>query len=1565
MALLPFVGAEAVILGMAAFNANAKSVNTQLEMMGRSAYNLERTTRGAFSGVEDASNKMAGTIKTAGAIALGVLTAMGAAAVVMGMRYQSNLAFVGAIAEGTTAQISQLNDAQLNLSRHSTTTTSQLNTMASELIKAGFSIESMSGDTLAAVNDMVVASKGELDAARAATLAQVATAAFGATVRDAADAATAAVQRSTITWSGFSDALRQGGGVAAKQGLTIQQFAAVVGTLGQTIQSGSEIGTGFRMMLQRLQAPSEANVALMKKYGISLYDATGAARPFRDVLVSLEQAFGPAAIQAGKLTQAERDQAIASMFGGRAIKTVTALLDEGTAGYDRMAVAVGALKVADVAREVMLPTADMAKIAANNVAALGIAFYQGLDPYINSVTRSTVEWLQSLDIGTIRDFGRTIGRDLYNAFANLGAIVKDVVVPVVRGMLPVAFAYAATVIVTNLAAINTQLGAWLAKQSVAFGMWIASCASAAAAAVTNTALIVANLAKTGIALVAATGQWLLYASTVITVYGSNLLSAVVSTTASIVASLMSQVVALATLVGAWVAARATVLAELAVYSAGVIGTFLLANAQMAGHGAAALAAAAGVAAAWVATAMPGLFTYLGGLVKVTVAAVVQFATMKAAAISSAIATAYAWLSVALPSMISAIGGMLAAAAPLLLGIAAIGTAVGLMAVAWSDNWFDIQGVVGKAISWILEKLNGFLDALSSLPVIGEAIGGARAAITGFFGNIPKYAVAAKNAVSGFVDQSIAGFQAMKNIQIPPMKDYAAELEAITQAANDARDASRLGIPTQTPHVPVDLGEEGAGPGSYPDTGAAGRAAKKSAEDIKNAIAKSEELIRDFNDAIDKETEKTANDIANLYTKAFAELEAAAAKAATDTAKAYEDANKKIAEANSERAIREDAARRRKVLDDELEQETIDRQKNLDKIEAGHQRELEDTKKIADDKRQARKDALDKELEDAAAKRARDREDEDRTYDKSLEKRKEVLKKQQDLDDDTLKRNQDRRERDLQLRQDAEEAALKKRHDAEELALKNDLDTLKVNLKARQDAEDEALKKSQEARDAALEERQRAEKNAYEDAKTTAEIETELARDKQKAQDAYEASIKKGVKESIARATLEKAVAAAEAQAADKRQGLVDRQAERSADEAFSKKQEAEQQALQAQFDKEQKAQAEAQRTALDKLDEEADAKRLALKVKQDEESLKLDQQHEQQRLDLKRAFEEEATKLHAEQETARRNLDDQLEKDALQRSRTRQDQDTQYKREQEKARRDLEVQLQGESLLEQRNQEDAERQRKYGLDTAEREFRKKQDEARAALTKQLDDEEHQRRLDNITTERDERIKAVEQTLAEEQEKTRTKLAQDIVDLRTNLQERLDAIRTQYFDKLQDLLKVSEEVMKPIVDEITGNIIKGLEGIRDAAKEATEQLAAAFAAAEKLKAAQNARDAAASRSQIGGRDWATYNFELNMGATPEQAAAKADKKQYGGVVPGPFGSQQLIVAHGGERYEGIGSHNNTLAAVRASESLALRGMGGSTYVTNNYSYQVDANYGRVQPEGSVARDLSALVALTRR
>jgi TP901 family phage tail tape measure protein len=323
-------------------------------------------------------------------------------------QYNQQLASIGAISEATTVQVEHLGQSQLELSRHSTQAAGQLGSASKELVKAGFDIEKVTGVTLDAVNNLIVASDGELKAADAALTVQVGTAAFGNTVTEVADAATTAVQRSTLTFTGYSDALRQAGLVAAKGGLDINEFSAAVAVAGKTISSGTEIGTGLRQMFVRLQDPSAENIALMKEYNISLYNAAGQVRPFRDVLVSLEAAFGKQAIASGKLTEAQRDQALASLFSTRSIRPVVALIEGGTVAYDAFTDANKRLTASEVAEKMLKPTQAQAQILKNNITALTIAFGQGLDPAVLAATKSMVGFTQSLDLTTVTRYGEAV-----------------------------------------------------------------------------------------------------------------------------------------------------------------------------------------------------------------------------------------------------------------------------------------------------------------------------------------------------------------------------------------------------------------------------------------------------------------------------------------------------------------------------------------------------------------------------------------------------------------------------------------------------------------------------------------------------------------------------------------------------------------------------------------------------------------------------------------------------------------------------------------------------------------------------------------------------------------------------------------------------------------------------------------------------------------------------------------------------------------------------------------------------------------------------------------------------
>lgn len=1489
MATLPQVGAYAVILGMAAFNSNAKSVNSQLEQIGRTAYYLERTSRSAMSGVQQSTNKAFEAIKNGALVAGGALMALGAASIVVGNKYNAQIGFMGAVSESTSAQIAKLDGEILELSRHSTEGALGLASAASEMVKAGFSAEQMSGSTLKAVNDLIVASNGELKAADAAVLAQVGFAAFHASVETTANAATAAVQRSTLTFTEFADAMRQGGGAAANAGLSINEFAAIVGVAGKQLNSGSMIGTGFRVMLQRLQDPSKENIALMQKYGISLYDVNGAQRPFFDVLVSLEQQFGKGAIAAGRLTEAQRDQAMAAIFGTRSSQTVIALLNQGTAAYLEMLAATERLTASQLAAAVMNNTSSVLKILRNSVLATGIAFDKGLDPFVKAAAKGMLLFVQGLPLKDVQDFGRAVGYTAYNALANFGTIIRQVIVPILNAALRPALLAAAAATLLWAKTLTGNLLAALVGVGAATASW-------AARVVLATASIVAASASAGLAVAAFAVRSTVALGSFVIAMGTA--AAASARTALIVAagaaSSAARVVAAAALMaGRYVAAMALMaLAGLRWATASAL-QFIAAGAAMMMFTGLALLRATAISIAWGIMAVKAMDRFVATTIIALANAGRAFTLLAIRSITAAAAMTAAWVAGALPAMLAALTAMGAAILPFLAGMAAIAAAAGLLAAAWANNWGDIQGITQKAISWIVGKLNDFLDALSQLPLIGEHIGNARAAMGRFFEAVPGWASTAQRAVGDFVGDAVEAFKGLKNIEMPAMHDFAADLEAANKSATELADAQKDLAAHRVPEVPgVDTE-----PGSWPDTGT-----DSAADKLEKATDKMKELLRDFNDDVVKETRNVAADVAELYADAFADINKALTEAEESVNQVMQDIGKRVREMNDERDLQQATEARRKALEDRLEIEERLRAQGLENEAVARRRDLEDFMNVEDAKRRIREDNFDREQADAERARNLVRDNENIVYEATQELRENNLKAEQDAAERSLDIAQNQAERALTIQIEAAERALEAQQDAQERA-----------LKARQDAEE----------------------RAHEDAQAAAKIGDEAGEERAVAQSDYNRAVASGVKQSIAQARLNEALRKISEKEAGQREDLADRQKDETADLSLAARHEAERLAQQQAFDAQSLA-----------LDAENDGKKLALRA----------------------AHEQAVSDLDAEHQHRRQELADTLDREARERKRAREIEDRLFAEQQTRDKVLFDAKEDARALSDARTREDAERARIKAADELERAFKEKQDKERDKLDKELEQESFDRKLQNIYTERDERIQNVQTALDEERKRIQEGLANQVMDLRNNLGERLATIREQYIDKLDDIAREGGAAIMPAVNEITGTIQSGLDGIRDAAQRATLALAEAFGAAEKLRLLQDSRTNAANATGDSGRDWwADKNFALGNGMSDADASAYADSlasKQYGGMVGGRVGQATPIMAHGGERFEGIGAYGASQAAIRAFEAMASRGIGAGTTNTNTTNYNVNASYGRVQPEGSIRRDLSGLVQATR-
>lgn len=167
---------------------------------------------------------------------------------------------------------------------------------------------------------------------------------------------------------------------------------------------------------------------------------------------------------------------------------------------------------------------------------------------------------------------------------------------------------------------------------------------------------------------------------------------------------------------------------------------------------------------------PMLFV-LPRMILLLLAATAGYTVLGVQAAAAAVRVAAAWVVTMLPAVVGAVGAMLLALAPFAAGIAVIAIVAGTLALAWSQNWGDIQGITARVLDFLGQKLTDFLNFLSDLPIIGEAVKWVKGAVTMAQTELPKLASAATSTVETVVGEFKEGFPSVQNI----LKDFAGSL----------------------------------------------------------------------------------------------------------------------------------------------------------------------------------------------------------------------------------------------------------------------------------------------------------------------------------------------------------------------------------------------------------------------------------------------------------------------------------------------------------------------------------------------------------------------------------------------------------------------------------------------------------------------------------------------------------------------------------------------------------------------------------------------------------------------
>lgn len=291
------------------------------------------TAKTVASGMENTGRKSA--LIASGMTAAGLaVAAFGVAAVKMAADFDQQMSTVQANTGATSAQMDQLRAAAIEAGASTVYSASDSADAINDLGKAGMSVTDiltggLSGAlNLAASDGMAVGDAAEY-MANALSMFHL----KGSQASQVADTLAAGAGKAVGNVSDFGEALNNCGAQANSFGMNIQETTGVLALFAQNGTIGAEAGTQLNSMLMKLAAPSAEAANTMKELGISAYDA-------QHHFVGMANFAGQLQKAEKNLTDEQRNQANATIFGSYAIKAANYLYEAGESGVNKWTKAV-------------------------------------------------------------------------------------------------------------------------------------------------------------------------------------------------------------------------------------------------------------------------------------------------------------------------------------------------------------------------------------------------------------------------------------------------------------------------------------------------------------------------------------------------------------------------------------------------------------------------------------------------------------------------------------------------------------------------------------------------------------------------------------------------------------------------------------------------------------------------------------------------------------------------------------------------------------------------------------------------------------------------------------------------------------------------------------------------------------------------------------------------------------------------------------------------------------------------------------------------------------------------
>lgn len=327
-------------------------------------------------------------------------TLLGGAAVSIGKQFDESMSQVQAVSGATGDEFDQLRDKAREMGAKTKFSASDAADAMNYMAMAGWKTKQMLSGIEGIMN--LAAASGE-DLATTSDIVTDALTAMGYAAKDSgrlADVMAAASSNANTNVRMMGETFKYAAAVAGSMNYSMEDVALATGLMANSGIKASQAGTSLRSMISRMAAPTKQVSQAMDSLGVSIENADGTTRPFRDVMVDLRS-------KMAGLSDVEKTQIANSIAGKNAMSGFLAIINASDKDFNKLA---SAIDNSDGAAQQMADTmldnfGGQITILSSSLQELAISVSDTLTPAVSKLAagaQKLVTWFNNLSDGQKR-----------------------------------------------------------------------------------------------------------------------------------------------------------------------------------------------------------------------------------------------------------------------------------------------------------------------------------------------------------------------------------------------------------------------------------------------------------------------------------------------------------------------------------------------------------------------------------------------------------------------------------------------------------------------------------------------------------------------------------------------------------------------------------------------------------------------------------------------------------------------------------------------------------------------------------------------------------------------------------------------------------------------------------------------------------------------------------------------------------------------------------------------------------------------------------------------------------